>query len=118
MIKFCDNFVTYLTCSHKLQICIYAPELASTIAGIILSSNEPDFQSECISLLGLLQSQEIGGETIEDCIKEKIISVIETNDRKPEKSKKAAPFLFEDDCPQNLYFEEYEEGEDVFSSPD
>ncbi|XWS63669.1 hypothetical protein CRYUN_Cryun06bG0121300 [Craigia yunnanensis] len=104
--------------SYKLQICSDAPDLASTIAGIILSSNDSDFQSECISLLGLLQSQEIGGETIKDCIKEKIISVIETNDRKPGTSKDVAPFLFEDDCPQDPYFEEYEEGEDLFSSPD
>ncbi|XWS69018.1 hypothetical protein CRYUN_Cryun04dG0143600 [Craigia yunnanensis] len=107
-----------LLSAHAVKICSYAPDLASTIAGIILSSNDSDFQRESISLLGLLQSQEIGGETIEDCIKEKIISVIETNDRKAEKSRKAAPFLFEDDCPQDLYFEEYEEGEDVFSSPD
>ncbi|XVF43996.1 hypothetical protein PTKIN_Ptkin02bG0084500 [Pterospermum kingtungense] len=104
-----------LLSAHAVKICSYAPDFASTIAGIILSSNDSDFQSECISLLGLLHSPEIEGETIEDCIKEKIISVIETKDKK-EKSKEAAPFLFEDDCPQDTYFEEYEEGEDVFSS--
>ncbi|XVF02471.1 hypothetical protein REPUB_Repub04eG0178200 [Reevesia pubescens] len=107
-----------LLSAHAVKICSYAPDLASTIAGLILSSNDSDFQRECISLLGLFQSQEIGGEAIEDCIKEKIISVIEMNDRKPEKSKEVAPFLFEDDCPQDPYFEEYEEGENVFSSPD
>ncbi|XVE75032.1 hypothetical protein DITRI_Ditri12bG0064800 [Diplodiscus trichospermus] len=98
-----------LLSAHATKICSYAPDLASTIAGIIMSSNDSDFQSECISLLGLLQSQEVGGETIEDCIKERIISVIEANDRKPEKSKEAAPFLFEDECPQDPYFGEYED---------
>lgn len=106
-----------LLSAHAVKICSYAPDLASTIAGIILSSDDSDFQTECISLLGLLQSPEIEGETIEDCIKEKIISVIEMNDRKTEKSKEAAPFLFGDDCLQDPYFEEYE-GEDVFFSPD
>ncbi|WRX13241.1 hypothetical protein QQP08_009068 [Theobroma cacao] len=112
-----ERHTGFLLSAHAVKICSYAPDLASTIAGLILSSNDSDFQSECISLLGI-QSQEIVGEAIEDCIEKKIISVIESNDQKPEKCKEAALFLFEDDCPQGPYFEVYEEGEDVFSSPD
>ncbi|KAK9276768.1 hypothetical protein L1049_006304 [Liquidambar formosana] len=93
----------------------YAPDLARTIAGLIMSSNDSDFQGECFSLLGL-QSQEIGGEIVGECIKEKIITVIEMNDRKPQRSREAAPFLFEDDCFQEPDFqdEEYEEGEEAY----
>ncbi|TYH12933.1 hypothetical protein ES288_A06G105700v1 [Gossypium darwinii] len=112
-----------LLSAHAVKICSYAPDLASSIAGIILSSNDVKFQSKCSLLLELSQSQEIGKQTVEDRIKEKIISVIETNDRKPEKIKEAAPFLFEDDPPQDLdpadlYLEEHEGGDDVFSFPD
>ncbi|OMO78250.1 hypothetical protein CCACVL1_14543 [Corchorus capsularis] len=109
-----------LLSAHAVKICSYAPDLASTIAGLILTSDDPEFQSECVSILGLKQYEEIGVEMIEDCIKKKIISVIETNDKKPEKCKEAAAFLFEDDCPQEpIYFdEEYEEGEDFLNSPD
>ncbi|KAA3477450.1 type 2 DNA topoisomerase 6 subunit B-like isoform X1 [Gossypium australe] len=112
-----------LLSAHAVKICSYAPDLASSIAGIILSSNDLKFRSKCSSLLELSQSQEIGKQTVEDRIKEKIISVIETNDRKPEKIKEAAPFLFEDDRlqdldPADLYLEEHEGGDDVFSFPD
>ncbi|TYJ29848.1 hypothetical protein E1A91_A06G094400v1 [Gossypium mustelinum] len=112
-----------LLSAHAVKICSYAPDLASSIAGIILSSNDVKFRSKCSLLLELSQSQEIGKQTVEDRIKEKIISVIETNDRKPEKIKEAAPFLFEDDRPQDLdpadlYLEEHEGGDDVFSFPD
>ncbi|XP_021293001.1 type 2 DNA topoisomerase 6 subunit B-like [Herrania umbratica] len=111
-----EKHTGFLLSAHAVKICSYAPDLASTIAGLILSSSDSDFQSECISLLGM-QSHEIVREAIEDCIEKKIISVIETNDQKPEKCKGAA-LLFEDDCRQGPYFEEHEEGEDVFSSPD
>ncbi|MBA0661921.1 hypothetical protein Goklo_006145, partial [Gossypium klotzschianum] len=112
-----------LLSAHAVKICSYAPDLASSIAGIILSSNDLKFRSKCYSLLELSQSQEIGKQTVEDRIKEKIISVIETNDRKPEKIKEAAPFLFEDDRPQDLdpadlYLEEHAGGDNVFSFPD
>ncbi|MBA0722880.1 hypothetical protein Golax_003518 [Gossypium laxum] len=112
-----------LLSAHAVKICSYAPDLASSIAGIILSSNDLKFRSKCSSLLELSQSQEIGKQTVEDRIKEKIISVIETNDRKPEKIKEAAPFLFEDDRsqdldPADLYLEEHAGGDNVFSFPD
>lgn len=90
------------------------------MAGLILSSNDSGYQEECFSLLGL-QFQGVGGETVEDCIKEKIVSVIEMNDRKSrQRSEEVAPFLFRDDCLQELEFqeEEYEEGEDAFSPLD
>lgn len=103
------------TIAFHSQICSYAPDLAKMIAGLILSSNDSDFQEECVSLLGL-QSQGVDGETVETCIKEKLISVIEMNDRNPHRSKEVAPFLFEDDHfqePDNEY-----EGEYAFSSLD
>ncbi|KAI9168983.1 hypothetical protein LWI28_004934 [Acer negundo] len=98
----------------------YAPDLARSITGLILSSNDSEFQGECLTLLGL-QSQHIDGETVEGCINEKIVSVIEMNDRKPRKSREvAAPFLFEDDGLQelNLQDEEYDTGEHLFNSLD
>ncbi|KAG4141636.1 hypothetical protein ERO13_D06G086400v2 [Gossypium hirsutum] len=112
-----------LLSAHAVKICSYAPDLASSIAGIILSSNDLKFRSKCSTLLELSQSQAIGKQTVEDRIKEKIISVIETNDRKPEKIKEAAPFLFVDDRPQDLdpadlYLEEHAGGDNVFSFPD
>lgn len=90
------------------------------MAGLILSSNDSGYQEKCFSLLGL-QFQGVGGEIVEDCIKEKIVSVIEMNDRKSrQRSEEVAPFLFRDDCLQELEFqeEEYEEGEDAFSPLD
>ncbi|KAK7252376.1 hypothetical protein RIF29_36276 [Crotalaria pallida] len=98
--------------SRALQIRSYAPDLAKTIAGLILSSDDSDFQGECFSLLGL-QSQEVGTENVENCIKEKIVSVIEMNDKEPHKTKEVAPFLFVDDRVQDMEFQEnnYEEDE-------
>ena len=97
------------------QICSYAPDLARSITGLILSSSDSDFQKECLSLLGL-QSQEVEGGIVEDRIKEKIISVVEINDRKPQRSREAPSFLFENDCiqEQDLQAKEYE-GEEAFN---
>ncbi|GAV61022.1 hypothetical protein CFOL_v3_04550, partial [Cephalotus follicularis] len=104
-----------LVSAHALKICSHAPDLASSIAGLILSSNDSDFQGECFSLLGL-QFQEIEREAVEDCIKGKIISVIEMNDRKPQRSKEVASFLFEEDCLDDprLQDEESDESEGGF----
>ncbi|KAF3431252.1 hypothetical protein FNV43_RR25982 [Rhamnella rubrinervis] len=104
-----------LLSAHSLKICSYVPDLAKMIAGLILSSNDSDFQEECVTLLGL-QSQGVEGESVEACIKEKLISVIEMNDRKPHKSKEVVPYLFEDNHfhePDNEY-----EGEYAFSPMD
>lgn len=105
--------------SHALQIRSYAPDLAKTISGLILSSSDLDFQGECFSLLGL-QSREVGTEDVENCIKEKIVSVIEMNDKKPQETKEVAPFLFEDDRVQEVEFQEndYQENELDFSPLD
>ncbi|WVZ10525.1 hypothetical protein V8G54_015055 [Vigna mungo] len=81
--------------SRALQIRGYAPDLAKTIAGLILSSSDLDFQGECFSLLGL-QSQEVGTEIVESCIEKRIVSVIEMNDKKPNNSQQVAPYLFEE----------------------
>nr|XP_023884228.1 type 2 DNA topoisomerase 6 subunit B-like isoform X2 [Quercus suber] len=107
-----------LLSAHALKIRSCAPALAKTIAGLILSSKDSSFQGECFSLLGL-QSEGVGGEIVEDCIKEKIISVIEMNDRKSNQKSELAPFLFENDSLQVLEFqeEEYEEGDDGPFSP-
>ncbi|XP_021635214.2 type 2 DNA topoisomerase 6 subunit B-like [Hevea brasiliensis] len=107
-----------LVSANALKIRSYAPDLARSIAGLILSSNDSDFQKECFSLLGL-QSREIGEETVEESIKEKIISVIDMNDRKSQRSKEVAvapaPLLFEDNRCWNSKFQDEEyEGEDEF----
>ncbi|CAJ1931454.1 unnamed protein product [Sphenostylis stenocarpa] len=93
--------------SRALQIRGYAPDLAKTIAGLILSSSDLDFQGECLSLLGL-QFQEVGTEIVESCIEERIVSVIEMNDKKPQNSQQVAPFLFEEleDPVQETEFQE------------
>ncbi|XP_043805595.1 type 2 DNA topoisomerase 6 subunit B-like isoform X2 [Manihot esculenta] len=108
-----------LLSANALKIRSYAPDLARSIAGLILSSNDSDFQEECFTLLGL-QYREIGGETVEESIKEKIISVIDMNDRKSQTSKEVemapAPLLFEDDrCWNSIFQDEECEGENEFS---
>ncbi|PSR84839.1 Type 2 DNA topoisomerase 6 subunit B-like [Actinidia chinensis var. chinensis] len=102
-----------LLSAHALKIRSYAPDLSRTIAGLILSSKDTDFQGECLSLLGL-QPQEILGKNVEDCINKRLISAIEMNDRKPQRRREAAPFLFEDNYfqEQDVLYEEHEEGED------
>ncbi|KAL2559764.1 hypothetical protein Fot_04503 [Forsythia ovata] len=106
-----------LLSEHALKICNYAPNLAKTIAGLILSSNDLSFKGECISLLGL-QFQEINREVVEDCIKEKIISAIGINDRKPQRTREAASFLFGNEVIQELdtLDKEYEECQEAFGS--
>lgn len=99
------------------KICSYAPDLARTIAGLILSSNDLEFRGECFLLLGL-QPQDIEKKIVEDNIERKIISAIEMNDRKPKKCRHASSSLFEDDYFQEpqVMDEEYEGGEEAFSS--
>ncbi|CAI9775384.1 unnamed protein product [Fraxinus pennsylvanica] len=106
-----------LLSERALKICNYAPDLAKTIAGLILSSHDLSFKGECISLLGL-QFQEITRNVVEDCIKEKIISAIGLNDIKPQRTREAASFLFDDEVIQELdtLDEEYEECEEAFGS--
>ncbi|KAK3017109.1 hypothetical protein RJ639_006959 [Escallonia herrerae] len=103
-----------LLSAHALKTCSYAPDLAKTISGLILSSNDSNFQGECISLLGL-QGQNFEKKTVENYVKERIISVIELNDRKPQRSREAAPSLFEDGYFQEpgFLYVDFEEGEEA-----
>lgn len=117
--KFCYDKHIEISICFLPQIRSYAPDLARTLAGLILSSNDSNFKEECVSLLGL-ECEEIETEIVNDCIKERIISVIELNDRKRQRGKEAETFLFEDDYFQEPDFmdEEYEEGEEAFGSLD
>ncbi|KAJ7943651.1 Type 2 DNA topoisomerase 6 subunit B-like protein [Quillaja saponaria] len=111
-----DKHVGVLLSAHALKIRSYAPDLAKTIAGLILSSGDSDFQGECFSLLGL-QSQGLGTETVENSIKDKIVSVIDMNDKSTQKTKDVTSFLFYDDRFHQVDFEEMEY-EDDFSPLD
>ncbi|CAN1345465.1 Type 2 DNA topoisomerase 6 subunit B-like [Linum perenne] len=83
-----------LLTERSIKIRGYAPDLARSIAGLITSSIDRDFREECFTLLSL-QFDDIG--SAEDCIREKLVSVIQANDRNPLKSKDAATSLFGDD---------------------
>ncbi|XP_050373209.1 type 2 DNA topoisomerase 6 subunit B-like [Argentina anserina] len=106
-----------LLSAHALKVRNCAPDLAKTISSLILCSNDSNFREECFSFLGL-QTQGVGSELVEDCIKEKIISVIEMNDREqPQRSKEVQTYLFEDDHFQDSGFQDAEyEGEDAYMS--
>lgn len=102
-----------LLSDRALKIQSHAPDLARTLAGLILSSSDMEFQGECLSLLGLQMG--VGADIVEECVLDKIDAVIVLNDRKPERCKEPVPFLFEDDCLQEMDFEdECEEGEDSY----
>ncbi|XP_024987354.1 type 2 DNA topoisomerase 6 subunit B-like [Cynara cardunculus var. scolymus] len=108
-----------LLSAHAIKIRSYAPDLAKTIAGLISTSNDVKFRGECASLLGLHSHD---AESIMDCIKQRLISVIDLNDREPQtkRMREGAPLLFHDDCFQETEFadEEYEDGEVSFSALD
>ncbi|KAH1260099.1 Type 2 DNA topoisomerase 6 subunit B-like [Glycine max] len=84
--------------SRDVEICGYAPDLARQLLGSCLPG-------ECISLLGL-QSQGVGTEIVENCIEERIVSVVEMDNKKPHNSQEPAPFLFEEDPVEELEFQE------------
>ncbi|CDP13173.1 unnamed protein product [Coffea canephora] len=105
-----------LLSSHALKICNYAPDLAKTIAGLVLSSCDINFKKECFSVLGL-QCQKLEASGLENCIKDKILSAIGSNDRKAQRTREPAAVLFQNDCFQlDFQDEEYEDGEEMFSS--
>ncbi|EYU24723.1 hypothetical protein MIMGU_mgv1a022264mg, partial [Erythranthe guttata] len=112
-----SNAGVFLT-ERAVKICSYAPDLAKTISALITSSHDSNFQTECFSLLGL-QSQENKNNLLEDCIKDKIISVVAKNDR-ISWGNREAPVLFEDNTHHESYLldEEYEQGEETFSHLD
>lgn len=85
------------------QVCSYAPDLAKTIAGLILSSNDFDFQGECVKLLGLhSHDQTLEKESIEACLNEKILKAISLNDKKKCRRNAPAPLLFEGEAESSL----------------
>ncbi|XP_031125077.1 type 2 DNA topoisomerase 6 subunit B-like [Ipomoea triloba] len=102
---------------HAQKICNYAPDLAKTIARLILSSNDLNFQGECCSLLGL-QPRDMKMEAVECSIRERIVSVIGKNDQKPQRSRReAAELLFErPDLMEDEYHQELED--EVYNSFD
>jgi hypothetical protein len=78
----------------SFQVREYVPDLAESIAGLILSSNDKVFQDECITLLGLGSDQDVSEGLVQSSICEKMVRVIELNDTK-ENVEDNAPFLFE-----------------------
>ncbi|CAA6665552.1 unnamed protein product [Spirodela intermedia] len=78
---------------RALKIQKYVPDLSRALAGLILSSNDRDFQNECALLLGL-DPLDVGVEgKVEWCIREKVTRVVETSGGK--EPKEGAPCLFE-----------------------
>ncbi|KAL0923834.1 hypothetical protein M5K25_004613 [Dendrobium thyrsiflorum] len=86
--------------SRKIQK--YAPDLSRSIASLIVSANDQEFQRECASILGL-DSKDSDNERLELCIHEKLMKIICVNDMK-KGGRDLAPNLFEteplydDDC--------------------
>jgi len=97
------------------QIQSYAPDLAKSIAGLILSADDSIFQHECFSILGLKLGS-IEQDSVENCIKDKIISAIDMNDSKARqlRCREPAAFLFGDDPIQEHEYmlDECEQGEE------
>ncbi|KAL0332545.1 UNVERIFIED_CONTAM: Type 2 DNA topoisomerase 6 subunit B-like [Sesamum calycinum] len=96
-----QNNAGVLLSERAVKICSYVPDLAKTLSGLILSSHDKKFQGECFSLLGL-QLQENERNIVENCIKDKIISVVARNDRNSWGTRDV-PCLFVDDAPQEPY---------------
>ncbi|KAK9050937.1 hypothetical protein SSX86_027562 [Deinandra increscens subsp. villosa] len=105
-----------LLSAHAVKIRGYAPVLAKTIAGLISTSNDSAFKGECASLLGLNSHDAI---SIEDNIKQKLISVIDRHDKEPQtkRMKEKELLLFNDDCFEEPEFsyEDYEDEDDEVS---
>lgn len=83
-----------------------------------MTSNDTSFKRECFSLLGL-SSPENEKDVIENCIKDKIISVVAKHDGSSCGTKEA-PALFVDNAPQEMHGvdEEYEGEGDAFEYMD
>ncbi|KAL5225260.1 hypothetical protein ABZP36_011899 [Zizania latifolia] len=77
-----------------MQVREYVPDLAESIAGLILSSSSKEFQDECIALLGLDSDHDLTEEAVRSCISKKMNRIIELNDTK-ENVEQNAPYLFE-----------------------
>ncbi|GFQ00360.1 hypothetical protein PHJA_002180000 [Phtheirospermum japonicum] len=105
-----------LLSERAVKICRYAPDLAKTISGLILSSHDFNFQADCLSLLGL-QSPENEKNVVENCIKDKIISVVAANDWNARVTREASTLFSDDAHHQESYGldDEYEKGDETFS---
>ncbi|GAB4839781.1 hypothetical protein Ancab_020491 [Ancistrocladus abbreviatus] len=114
-----ENHRGALLSANAVKISSYAPDLAKSIAGLILSSDDHTFQEECFSLLGL-QPESIGRDIVENCITGKIVSAIAMDDRRPTRCSLAAPSLFQEDCLQqpDCQRDEYGDGEECCSFMD
>ncbi|KAF8772117.1 hypothetical protein HU200_006112 [Digitaria exilis] len=88
-----DHAGDFLSC-HGQRVLEYVPDLAESIAGLILSSTDKEFQDECITLLGLGSDQDISEGLVQSSMCEKMVSIIELNDTK-ENVEDNAPYLFE-----------------------
>uniref|UniRef100_A0A0E0E666 Uncharacterized protein n=1 Tax=Oryza meridionalis TaxID=40149 RepID=A0A0E0E666_9ORYZ len=88
-----DHAEDFLSC-HGQKVREYVPDLAESIAGLILSSNDQEFQDECIALLGIGSDQDLTEGAVRSCIGEKMNRIIEMNDTK-ENVEHNAPYLFE-----------------------
>ncbi|XP_076919574.1 type 2 DNA topoisomerase 6 subunit B-like [Bidens hawaiensis] len=99
-----------LLSAHAVKIRSYAPDLANTIAGLISTSKDSKFKKECASLLGLSSHDE---KSIKDIIKQKIISVIDSNDREPQtkRKKEIGHLLFNDASSEESEFT-YDDSDD------
>lgn len=91
MLMTTDEYTMFFS---SFQVREYVPDLAESIAGLILSSNDKVFQDECITLLGLGSDQDVSEGLVQSSICEKMVRVIELNDTK-ENVEDNAPFLFE-----------------------
>ncbi|TVU07660.1 hypothetical protein EJB05_41025, partial [Eragrostis curvula] len=88
-----DHAGDFLSC-HGQRVREYVPDLAQSIAGLIMSSNDAEFQGECITLLGLGSDQEISEGEVKSSIFDKMTRIIEMNDTK-DSVEDSAPYLFE-----------------------
>ncbi|KAJ4887396.1 hypothetical protein Rs2_27144 [Raphanus sativus] len=102
----------FLLSSHARKICSYVPDLARSLAGLIFSSTDMDFQGDCLSVLGF-QPQEVEREAVEDYIQRKIVTVIGMNESKPQE---AAPLLFFEAGSETQYFDDEEIESEYYSS--
>ncbi|KAK9675595.1 hypothetical protein RND81_11G017900 [Saponaria officinalis] len=104
-----EKYSGALLSAHAIKINTYAPDLAKSIAGLITTSNDPNFQGECLGLLGM-EMANVEGASVEECIKLKILSVIDISDRRPPSLKHVddVPFLFGDELnqePENMWYD-------------
>uniref|UniRef100_J3MHH7 Type 2 DNA topoisomerase 6 subunit B-like n=1 Tax=Oryza brachyantha TaxID=4533 RepID=J3MHH7_ORYBR len=88
-----DHAEDFLSC-HGQKVREYVPDLAESIAGLILSSSDQEFQDECIALLGLGSDQDLTEGSVRSCIGEKMNRIIEMNDTK-DNVEHNSPYLFE-----------------------